>query len=162
MEQISFCTCLMCRWEDNNRYERSIRKASCLSMHVNYVRSNKNDSVCGEFLVLDLHGNENTPCSPSGWLAPNVDQLLDRTTSQSLSSDFMEMFLSFLQVWRLCYKQARAFFAAFSKDNKESWGAADVQSPGMENMSDEIELNSGAMREDAGIAMKSKEMSMLY
>lgn len=54
------------------------------------------------------------------------------------------------------------FFAAFSKDNKESWGAADVQSPGMENISDEIELNSGAMREDAGIAMKSKEMSMLY
>lgn len=35
-------------------------------------------------------------------------------------------------------------FAAFSKDNEESWGAAAVQTSEIESMSDEIELKSGS------------------
>lgn len=70
----SFCTCLMCRWEDNNRYERSIRKASCLSMHVNYVRSNKNDSVwtCMEMRTLPAHQVDDLlQTSINSWTEPH-------------------------------------------------------------------------------------------
>lgn len=54
------------------------------------------------------------------------------------------------------------FFAVFSKDNDESWEAAAVETSEMES-NRVIRLNKAVgARRDEEIAMKSKQMSMLY